>query len=91
MCNKQVPFKRDIGCWYPFACGACIFLLCFSGLAYSYYPYIVPAKLTIFEAASAREPLMVIFMGAAVVLPMIIGYTIFAYKVFWGKTSKLNY
>lgn len=88
---KQVPFERDVGCWYPFACGVCIFLLCFSGLAYSYYPYIVPAELTIFEAASARESLMVIFVGAIVVLPMIIGYTIFAYKVFWGKTSKLNY
>jgi cytochrome d ubiquinol oxidase subunit II len=47
--------------------------------------------MTIFDAASARESLWFIFVGAAVVLPMIIGYTIFSYKVFWGKTTKLNY
>ena len=33
----------------------------------------------------------VIFAGAAVVLPMIIGYTIFAYRVFWGKSGALKY
>ena len=46
--------------------------------------------MTIFDAASARESLWFIFVGAAVVLPMIIGYTIFSYKVFWGKTTKLK-
>lgn len=88
---KKVPFEDDLGCWYPFACGVCIFLLCFAGLAYSYFPYIVPMQLDIYQAASARDSLMVIFIGSMIVLPMIIGYTIFAYKVFWGKTSKLSY
>jgi len=26
-----------------------------------------------------------------VVLPMIIGYTVFAYRVFWGKSTALKY
>jgi len=26
-----------------------------------------------------------------VVLPVIVGYTVFAYRVFWGKTTALNY
>ena len=26
-----------------------------------------------------------------VVLPMIIGYTVFAYRVFWGKSTTLKY
>jgi cytochrome d ubiquinol oxidase subunit II len=68
-----------------------MFTVCFCGLAYSFYPYVVPNQMTIFEAASSRESLKVIFYGAVIVLPMIIGYTIFAYKVFSGKTSKLNY
>ncbi|ASP48193.1 cytochrome d ubiquinol oxidase subunit II [Cognaticolwellia beringensis] len=87
----KVPMENDLGCWLPFTAAVMIFILCFCGLGYSFYPYIVPFKTTIFEAASARESLWFIFVGAAVVLPMIIGYTIFSYKVFWGKTTKLNY
>ncbi|WP_077287749.1 cytochrome d ubiquinol oxidase subunit II [Cognaticolwellia aestuarii] len=87
----KVPMENDLGCWFPFLAAIILFIMCFCGLAYSFYPYIVPFKMTIFEAASARESLWFIFVGAAVVLPMIIGYTIFSYKVFWGKTSKLNY
>ena len=88
---KKVPMKDDTGCWYPFACAILIFFFCFIGLAYSFYPYIVPNQITIFEAASARNSLMFIFVGAVIVLPVIIGYTIFSYKVFSGKTSKLTY
>tara|TARA_R110000744_G_scaffold8364_6_gene27886 strand:+ start:6632 stop:7633 length:1002 start_codon:yes stop_codon:yes gene_type:complete len=87
----KVPMENDLGCWLPFTAAVMIFILCFCGLGYSFYPYIVPFKTTIFEAASSRESLWFIFVGAAVVLPMIIGYTIFSYKVFWGKTTKLNY
>ncbi len=88
---KRVPLTDDIACWYPFMSAIIMFTVCFCGLAYSFYPYVVPNQMTIFEAASSRESLKVIFYGAVIVLPMIIGYTIFAYKVFSGKTSKLNY
>ena len=47
--------------------------------------------MTIWEAASATESLWVIFWGAIVVLPTIIGYTIYSYKIFWGKTEPLSY
>lgn len=87
----KVPMENDLGCWFPFLAAIIVFILCFCGLGYSFYPYIVPFQITIFEAASSRDSLWFIFVGAAVVLPMIIGYTIFSYKVFWGKTTKLNY
>ena len=87
----QAPLKNDFGCWYPFAAAVLIFILCFCGLAYSFYPYIVWQKVTIWEAASARESLMFIFFGAVVVFPTIIAYTIFSYKVFWGKATSLTY
>jgi cytochrome d ubiquinol oxidase subunit II len=34
---------------------------------------------------------MFVFVGTCVVLPMIVGYTIFAYRVFWGKAKELTY
>jgi cytochrome d ubiquinol oxidase subunit II len=87
----QLPKPNDRHCWVPFAVTVVIFLLCFLGLAYSFFPYIVPQQMTIFEAASAPESLMIILVGALLVLPVFIGYTIFAYRVFWGKARPLNY
>lgn len=34
---------------------------------------------------------MVIFYDAVIVLPVIIGCAIFAYRVFWGKSTQLQY
>ena len=87
----KVPHKGDYGCWMPFAGAVIIFILCFSGLAYSYFPYIIWQELTIWQAASARASLQFIFYGAVVVLPTILAYTFFSYRVFWGKASKLDY
>jgi cytochrome d ubiquinol oxidase subunit II len=78
-------------CWIPFACTAALFLLSFIGIGYSFYPYIVPEQLTIAEAAAAPESLMFILIGALVVLPFLIGYTIFSYRVFHGKTVETLY
>lgn len=88
---RKLPSQNDSHCWVPFAGAVGLFVLGFHGLAYSFYPYIVPDKLTIWQAASAPESLMIILVGALIVLPCIIGYTIFAYKVFWGKVKELNY
>ncbi len=88
---RRMPLPGDKLAWAPFAGAVAIFTLCFLGLAYSFYPYIIPEKMTIYGAASSPEALMVIFIGAMLVLPCIIGYTIFAYRVFWGKVQDLRY
>ncbi len=85
------PYPNDFGCWIPFASAVMIFLLSFIGLAYSFFPYVVPNKLDIWQAASASESLMFILYGTLVVLPTIILYTIFSYRVFWGKATQLKY
>jgi len=77
--------------WVPFAATAAIFVLCFQGLAYSFWPYVVPEQITIFAAASAPESLLIILFGAATVLPMIVGYTIYIWRVFGGKARDLRY
>ncbi len=88
---KRLPAPDDKGCWKPFVGTVGIYLVALLGLAYSFYPYIVPGKLTIVEAASAPESLAVILIGALLVLPFMIAYTIYAYKVFHGKTRELGY
>jgi cytochrome bd ubiquinol oxidase subunit II len=78
-------------CWVPFALLVAVFMLGFFGLAYSLYPYVVMDRLTIWEAASAPASLKVILFGTALTVPAIIGYTVFAYRVFWGKARELTY
>jgi cytochrome d ubiquinol oxidase subunit II len=77
--------------WIVFAGTVLIFIMAFIGLAYSIYPYIVIDRLTVWQAASAHESLVVIFVGVAITLPAIIVYTIFMYRVFWGRASALDY
>ncbi len=92
---KRLPVRlkdnNQYGAAVPFACTVGVFLLSFYGLAYSLFPWLVIDKLTVWQAASSPEALMVIFYGVVVVLPVIIGYTVFAYRVFWGKSTALNY
>ena len=77
--------------WVVFAATVLIFLMAFLGLAYSIYPYVVLDRLTVWQAASATESLVVILIGVAITLPAIIGYTIFMYQVFWGRAQALSY
>ena len=92
---KRLPLRLQQGNQYgaavPFACTVGIFLLAFYGLGYSLFPWLVVDRLTIWQAASSPEALRVIFYGVVLVLPVIIGYTVYAYRVFWGKSTALNY
>ncbi len=82
-------FKAAV--WQPFACVVALMLLGFLGLAYSFFPYVVPEKLTIWQAASATGSLALMLVGALLVLPVMFGYTFFVYKIFHGKATGLSY
>ena len=88
---RQLPAPGDAFCWLPFAGAVGLFGLAFAGLAYSFYPFVVPDQLTVFEAAAAPESLFIILIGALVVLPVIVGYSILSYTVFRGKATELRY
>ena len=88
---KRLAEGNEYGAWIPFAGTVGIFFLAFYGLAYSLFPYLVIDRLTIWQAAAAPESLIFILVGTAIVLPAIVGYTVFAYRVFWGKTRDLSY
>jgi cytochrome d ubiquinol oxidase subunit II len=78
-------------CWLPFAFVVTVFTLGGVGLAYSLYPYVIIDRMTIWQAASATESLAVILIGCAISVPAIAAYTVFAYRVFWGKARELTY
>ncbi len=71
--------------WMPFAASVAIFVLAFAGLAYSLFPYVVMDRMTIWEAASHPSALKFMLVGVIIVVPFLIAYTAFAYRVFRGK------
>jgi cytochrome d ubiquinol oxidase subunit II len=73
--------------WKPFAAAVAIFMLAFIGLAYSLFPYVVIDRLTIWEAAAHPSALVFMLVGICIVLPFIIGYTFYSYRVFSGKVT----
>jgi cytochrome d ubiquinol oxidase subunit II len=79
------------GAGVPFAATVGVFLLAFYGLGYSLFPWLVVDRITIWQGTSSMESLWVIFIGTVIVLPIIVGYTIYAYRVFWGKSGSLSY
>lgn len=88
---KSFSPQLDSYAWLPFSFAIIIFLMSFIGFAYSFFPYVVPNQLTIWQAASAPASLKFILVGTVIVLPTIIAYTIFSYRVFRGKATQLKY
>ena len=77
--------------WAPFAGAVAIYVLAFLGLAYSLFPYVVMDKLTIWEAAAHDSALKFVLTGAVIVLPFVIGWTVYSYRVFRGKAPDKLY
>jgi len=71
--------------WVPFAAAVTIFVLAFAGLAYSLFPFVIIDRMTIWEAAAHPSSLRFMLAGVIVVLPFLVAYTAFAYRVFRGK------
>jgi cytochrome d ubiquinol oxidase subunit II len=71
----------------PFLAALGLFAASFAGLGISFYPMIVPPDLTIREAAAPRESLAFTLVGALLLVPVILGYTACAYRVFRGKVQ----
>ena len=69
----------------PFFLTLALFALSYAGLGISMYPYIVPRSITIWQAASPRNSQVFMLFGVAALIPLILGYTAWAYWVFRGK------
>jgi cytochrome d ubiquinol oxidase subunit II len=75
----------------PFLLALSLFALSFLGLAISMYPYVVPPRIDIWQAAAPETSQRFMLVGAAILLPVVLAYTAYAYWVFRGKTGKEGY
>jgi cytochrome d ubiquinol oxidase subunit II len=75
----------------PFIWTIMIFVLSFIGLGLIVFPYIIPAQITIYQAAASPSALvfMIVFMG--ILLPIMLFYNIYNYVVFRGKVVGGHY
>ncbi len=71
----------------PFLFALSFFALGFAGLVLGIWPNIVPPTLTIWEAASPPSSQGFVLVGLIVLLPVILGYTFWSYRVFRGKVA----
>lgn len=77
-CKKQNELK-------PFLYTLMLVFLAFTGFVISLYPYIIPPSVTIWEAAAPRSSQMFALVGAVILIPIIITYTILSYWIFRDK------
>ena len=62
-----------------------------AGLAVSIWPDVIPGRVSIWQAAAPPVSQAFMLVGAAVLVPVILGYTAWAYWVFRGKVAHGGY
>jgi cytochrome bd ubiquinol oxidase subunit II len=72
----------------PFISAIGLFLLGYMGLAISWFPYLVPPSVTVWDAAAAPVSQMFMLVGTLILLPFILGYTALIYWLFRGKVAE---
>jgi cytochrome bd ubiquinol oxidase subunit II len=80
-----VHWRRD---GLPFVMTVVFFVAAFLTLAVLFWPYMIPYRITVANAAAPDASLAFLFWGAVVVLPVIAIYTIAVYWLFRGKLIK---
>jgi len=75
----------------PFWLAIALFFLGMSGLGVTIWPYVVPPGLTIWDAAAPEKSQIFMLVGVAITMPLIIGYTAWAYWVIRGKVADEGY
>ena len=75
--HERTPFLLSLG----------LFFLCFLGLGVSIWPFIVPGRVTIWEAAAPEASQAFMLVGVSILVPIILVYTAYAYWVFRGKVD----
>jgi cytochrome bd ubiquinol oxidase subunit II len=85
---SRLKARREI---LPFVYSVIFFFAGYLGLIASIYPYALPPSITFQEAAAQKETLRFTLWGVIIVLPLVLGYTVYSYWVFRGKVGKVQY
>ena len=72
---------------WPFAGAAVMFLSGYLGLAAGFFPYIVPYHMTFRQAANADNALALLLALGGILVPIVIGYSLWSYWIFRGKVG----
>jgi cytochrome bd ubiquinol oxidase subunit II len=83
--SKSLRGRNDAA---PFLYTLVLVFLGYTGLGISLWPYIVPASLTIHDAAGPPQSLGFALVGALLIIPLILMYTAWGYWVFRGKVRR---
>ena len=75
----------------PFGWALALFLFGMAGLGFTIWPNVVPPSLTIWDAAAPERSQIFMLIGVGITMPLIIGYTGWAYYVFRGKIGNEGY
>lgn len=85
---RSLARRKDV---QPFFWALALFGLCLLGLGVSIWPNVIPARLSIWEAAAPHSSQLFMLIGASVLVPIILAYTAWAYWVFRGKVGHEGY
>ena len=69
----------------PFLLTLALIFLGYSGLGISLWPYVIPPSISIWDAAGPPQSLGFTLVGALLIIPIILVYTMWSYWVFRGK------
>jgi len=82
LCWRGIRKNRPI---MPFASAVGLFLLAYAGLVVSNAPYLIPPSVTLWQAAAHPSSQVFFLIGTSILMPMILGYTVFVFWIFRGK------
>ena len=71
----------------PFMALVGIYIISYIGFIISDLPYVVPEQMTYMEAKVDDGAFILMLYGAAILLPLLLFYTAYAYRVFGGKVD----
>ena len=71
----------------PFIWSLMIFLSAYLALQSAIYPCAILPDISVAEAASQRETLIFMLWGVVLILPVVLGYVLYSYRVFRGKIA----
>ena len=66
-----------------------IFLCSYAGVGISTWPYIVPHLITFWQASASGSSLLFMLFGGLLLLPVLLGYTLYSYYIFRGKVKEV--
>lgn len=75
----------------PFLLALGLFVLGMVGLGISMWPFVIPEAVTIWDAAAPERSQVFMLVGVAIIMPVILAYTAWAYWVFRGKVGTEGY